>query len=144
MNLEKLRAHLESEEGKKSMEEYFGRIAREKEMKDSQLVRFHKSYSNIFGEIIEKIITKYESDEYILKEMKLGFEPRCPLYYFMFNYAEKYGRECNDKEYEKYGNDFTGGLYFINGYYIQIMHGQGSAIRIDKDERLSKLERITK
>ena len=62
--LEKLRAHLESEEGKKSMEEYFGRLNRIEEMKNSQLDRFHKNYSDRFEEILEKIITKYESDEY--------------------------------------------------------------------------------
>ena len=142
--LENLREHMKSEEGQKSMEDYFLKKIKKDEIKESQLERFHENYSDRLEEIFEKIIHKYESSKYVNREYGLGFEPRRPLYFFMLEYAQKHGRELTDKELEKYENDFTGEIYFIQGYYIQIMHGQGSVIRIDKDERLKKLNRILK
>ena len=51
------------------------------------------------------------------------------VYYFVYDYALKHCKPCKDK---KYWNMFTGGAYYIGSYVIQIMHGQGSVIRIDK------------
>ena len=46
-------------------------------------------------------------------------------------YAYKYCEPCEDK---KYLNMFTGEAYYIGSYVIQVMHGQGSVIRVDKVE----------
>lgn len=80
---------------------------------------------------MERLIDKYDSKEYRDKEFRLGFEPREPLFWFMFDYGMKYCEECTD---DKYWNDFTGGAYYVGSYVIQVMIGQGSVIRIDKQE----------
>ena len=74
-------------------------------------------------------MNKYYSYEYVKREYKLGYEPREPLLWLMFRYAQKYGKECNNKTYF---NMFTGEAYYLGSYVIQVMHGQGSVLRIDK------------
>ena len=130
----RLKEYLESEEGKKSSEEYFGKIRNRQMMEDSQMDRFHLKYdtSEKFSAIVEKIITKYDSAEYRDKEYKIGREPMESLFFFLFEYAGKYGRKVNKEEYKKYGNTFTSGLYTIHDYYFNLMCGQGSVVHITK------------
>lgn len=130
----RLKEYLESDEGKKSSEEYFGKIRNRQLMEDSQMERFHLKYdtSEKFSVIVEKIITKYDSAEYRDKEYKIGREPMESLFFFLFEYAGKYGREVNNEEYKKYGNTFTSGLYTIHDYYFNLMCGQGSVVHITK------------
>lgn len=111
---------------------YFKKLALRQKMERKQQKRFHEKYRKRLDEVIERLEKKYESNAYKDKEYKLGFEPRCPLYYFVFDYACKYCKPCKDK---KYWNMFTGGAYYIGSYVIQIMHGQGSVIRIDKKNK---------
>ena len=85
--------------------------------------------------IIEKIIDKYDSDKYVRKEYKLGYQPREDLYWVLESIASKYGEkvELNKENAEKYPlNMFTGSAYTFEGYLFQVMHGQGSVVRIDK------------
>ncbi len=35
-------------------------------------------------------------------------------------------------KYKEYLNEFTGQAYYIGSYVIQVMHGQGSVLRVDK------------
>lgn len=134
MDIEKLKEFINSEEGKKFNEEYFGRIKRIEDMKFSQIDRFHSKFGDreSFIQFLNKVEHKYSSDEYYNRWIKRGCEPEEALYWFLFDYASIYGRECDDSEWFKYGGDFTGELYYIHGYYFQVMHGQGSVIRIDK------------
>jgi hypothetical protein len=128
---------LKSEEGKKSIEEYFSNIERLEAMKENQLDRFHIKYNTkeLFVEFLEKVIIKYNSKEYNDRWYNRGTEPPESLYFFLFNYAQKYGRECDDAEWAKYGNMFSGDLYFIHGYYFNIMHGQGTVIKVTKADK---------
>jgi hypothetical protein len=48
-------------------------------------------------------------------------------------YAEKYGRECSEEEWNQYGNMFTSSLFFCSGYYFNRMDGQGSRIKVKKE-----------
>lgn len=129
-----LKNHLETKEGKNKCIEHFAKIVEQDKINNLQLERFHINYIDRFCEIIEKIIAKYESDEYVNREYKMGREPNTTLYFFLFEYAEKYGRKCNKAERKKYGNSFTSDIFYINGYYIQLMNGQGSVIKINKCE----------
>ena len=126
-------------EQEEKMDDYFRIIHEKRVMDEYHMKKFHDNYSDRFEEIMEKIITKYESDSYYNRESKLGYQPRTKLYFFMFEYAQKHGRELTETEEDKYSNMFTSGIYFLKGYYIQIMNGQGSVVRIDKDERTLKL-----
>jgi hypothetical protein len=99
----------------------------------NQLQRFHdKLESNLinFDQIISKIQTKYESDEYWYKYMNQHIEPPKELYHFLYEYAQKFGRDCDENEYNKFGNRFTSNIYYIDGYYFHQMNGQGTVIII--------------
>lgn len=100
--LEKLKKYLESEIGKKETEEYFNNIKIKKEINNKQLERFHLRIHSAdqFVEFIEKVISKYNSDKYINFWYNKGYEPPEFLYWFLFDYAEKYGRDCSDLEYD--------------------------------------------
>ena len=130
--IEELKKFLNSEEGQQEAEKFFSDLKNQEKIEKLQLERFHEKYSNRFTEILDKIIIKYESNEYKDREYKIGYEPRKTLYFFMFEYAKKYGREVTDEEYNQYENYFTGEMFYIEGYYIQIMLGQGSIIKINK------------
>ena len=105
-------------------------------MENQQIQRAHNYFSNNpneFNKFVEKVINKYESDKYYDRWYSKGIEPPKDLYWFLFYYAEQYGRKCNNSEWDTYGNMFTGELYYYNNYYFQIMHGQGSIIKILKE-----------
>ena len=101
--VEKLKAHLATEEGKQSAIDYFSKIRKEDEIKEKQLEKFHSKIKTKkdFGFFVDKVVSKYQSDKYCDFWYKRGIEPRTPLYFFLFKYAKKYGREANRKEYHK-------------------------------------------
>lgn len=115
---------------------YLGERRKKDNTRESQLERFHVRAENIgwFCDIVDRIITKYQSDEYCDKWYGLGKEPPEELYWFLFQYAMRYGRECNEAEWRRYGTEFTSGMFFIHGYYISRLDGQGSCIIIDKSK----------
>lgn len=128
--------HFNSEEGKKSMEEYFGRIAARQKIKDQQVKRIHRIYGNNIDSFIEKLNSVYESKTYRDKWYSKGCKPPEKLYWYLLDYAKKYGEKINRKTnkdlLETYGNMFTSSIYKVGSYVIQRMDGQGSVIRIDK------------
>jgi hypothetical protein len=129
--VEKLREFLDSEEGKKSIEEFGNKIKREEERKDRWIEKFKKIAEPDIDSYLEKLIEKYDSDEYVRREYALGYEPRESLLWIALGYAKKYCKECTD---EKYLNMFTGEAYYIGSYVIQVMNGQGSVVKIEKIE----------
>lgn len=133
--IEKLKEHLSTEEGKRSIIDFFDKKNQEEEILNSQLERFHNRISSPeqFSELIEKIRLKYESDKYVTSWYKRGIEPPHPLYWFLYYYAAKYGRECTDEEWRKHSNGFTSNLIYCNNYYFNRMDGQGSVIVITKE-----------
>jgi hypothetical protein len=130
MELQKLRDWLNSEEGKKSITEYAEKINKKQEIITKQLERFNRLGN--FEQFIEKVIAKYNSVKYRNNWYSRGIEPPEDLFWFLFNYAEKYGRECNEEEWEQYGNVFSSALFFCNGYYFNKMDGQGTVIKVIK------------
>lgn len=118
-----------SPEGKKAVEEFWKQKDNRETILNYQLEKFHNLYKDKLDDVIEHIRNKYESKEYRLKEYRLGREPMESLYWFLFDYAEKYSIECHEKEYY---NDFTGKIYYLGSYVIQTIYGQGGAIIINK------------
>ena len=137
MELEDVKKWFESEEGQKSASDAIEKWAKEDETEEIQLEKFHKRFTNsqLFADFVEKVKTKYNSSEYKDFWYSKGCEPPENLVWFLFSYTKKYGRECSEKEIEEYGNMFTSGMYYIDGYYFNRMDGQGSVIKI-----LKKLE----
>ena len=132
IDFKKIDEWFDSEEGKKSIAKIAEKIEREERIKTKQLERLYKSGK--FLELTEKAIEKYNTDKYRDSWYKRGIEPPESLFWFLFDYAEKYGRECDEKEWGQYGNMFTSSLFFVNGYYFNRMDGQGSVIKVMKVE----------
>lgn len=132
IDFKKIDEWLDSEEGKRSIAEFAEKIERKERIKTNQLERLHKSGK--FIELTEKSIEKYNTDKYRDSWYKRGIEPPESLFWFLFEYAEKYGRECDIQEWKQYGNMFTSSLFFVNGYFFNRMDGQGSVIKVVKAE----------
>lgn len=126
---EKIKDFLDSEEGEKSMEEFTQKIINEQKHNDRWVEKFKKYCENNLDDTIVKLVTKYDSDEYVNREYKKGHIPRETLLWLVYGYATKYCPPCED---EKYLNMFTDEAYYIGSYVIQVMHGQGSVVRIEK------------
>lgn len=127
---------LQSDEGKEYMSKCWEDGEKAAELYASQVERFYQKHKDNMPAIIDKIMVKYESDKYVCKEYKLGYELRKDLYWVLNSIASKYGTEIeisseNEIKYPQL-NMFTGSAYIFEGYLIQVMHGQGSVVRIDK------------
>ena len=129
---EKLKEFLDSPEGQESIE----RFVEEMEHRDSHRQRWRDRMWNRIKEnidvSIEHLLNWYESDKYRDREYKMRYEPRERLLWVLLTVAEEYGKDCDEDTYETYSNMFTGDMYILGSYVIQVMHGQGSVIRIDK------------
>lgn len=121
--------YLNSQEGEKSIRKYFEKISKREEHTNRWIEKLKDKYQHNIDHIIEKLMGKYYSDEYIDREYKIGVQPRETLFWLVWEYSKKYSKECNDI---KYFNQFTVSGYYIGSYVIQMMSGQGSTIRIDK------------
>jgi hypothetical protein len=142
MELENIKDWYASEEGKASMAKYAEKSRRYQNHKMVWLDRFKKWAEPDIDAAIEKLCSWYESDKYRRREYNKGYEPRETLLWLAFEYAEKNCKECDDEEYL---NTFTGQAYYIGSYVIQVMHGQGSVLRVDKIKgpiKPSRKERI--
>ncbi len=106
-------------------------LVEKKQVTDRWVDKLKTRYESNMDYIIDKLIDKYYSDEYINREYKIGVQPREPLLWVVWDYARIYCQECND---EKYLNEFSGGSYYIGSYIIQIMYGQGCILNIYKNE----------
>ncbi len=130
IQLELLKKHLESDEGKASLKRFVEKMANRYTVRQRWVEKIHTYYGNDIDSLTEKLMDKYYSDVYRDREYgKCKCEPREPLLWVLMEYAETYGKKCKNK---KYYNDFTGVAYYLGSYVIQTMHGQGSVIRIDK------------
>jgi hypothetical protein len=133
MTIDEINAFFDSPEGKKSLEKFAEKIKREEEHKDRWIDRMWNRIEDDIDGSVEHLLNWYESDKYRDREYKMGCEPREELLWVLLGVAEKYGSEVGD-EYEIYANAFTGEMYKLGSYYIQVMHGQGSVIAIDKQK----------
>lgn len=130
--LQLLRDHLNSEEGKRSIKEYFDKIELIEQHDARWADRMYERIKDNIDESIEHLLKWYDSDRYRNREYKMGYEPRERLLWVLLDVAEKYGRRATEDEWDIYGNTFTGMIYIFGSYAIQVMIGQGSVIRIDK------------
>lgn len=132
--LKNINEFLKSEEGKKSLEEFFLQEEKKKEIEISQLERLRSKIKSDedFDNILNKIKKKYKSKEYYSRHMNKSMMPPETLYFFLFEYAVKYGKECSTTEYRKYAGPFTNAIFKMHGYYFELISGQGSLVHIFK------------
>jgi hypothetical protein len=133
--VEKLKEFLDTPEGQESIE----RFVEEQLLRDLHRQRWRdRTWERIKDNIdasIGHLLNWYGSDKYRDREYKKGYEPREALLWVLLSVAETRGEECTEEEIEMYANMFTGEIYKLGSYVIQVMHGQGSVIRIDKIEK---------
>jgi hypothetical protein len=125
---------INSDSFQKALDESVSKMIKRQEIRISKIVKFYNKYDDIINELIDKVISKYNSEEYYFKETSIGYEPRTKLFWLIRDYFKEYGRECIEEEYEKYGNMFTRDMYYYKGYIAHIMDGQGSVVNIFKVE----------
>lgn len=127
-----LAEYLDSEEGRKDMERYAEKLAKDLAHKDRWVERMWERIKEDIDGSIEHLLKWYESDKYRDREYGMGYQPREELLWVLFGVAERHGEECTDIEVDLYANTFTRSIYKLGSYVIQIMDGQGSVIAIDK------------
>lgn len=127
---EKIDTWFESEEGKQAMDRWVLKIEKEELQEKRNFNRVCKIIENTGLEVfIEKCTSKYESDEYVLKEYRCGYQPREDLLYYLYQYFEEFGLKTNE-----YTNMFMDCTYSIDDYYVGMMVGQGTAIKVYKKD----------
>lgn len=127
-----LSEYLDSEEGRKDMEKYVEKLAKDLAHKDRWVERMWVRIKGDIDGSIEHLLKWYESDKYRDREYGMGLQPREELLWVLFGVAETHGEECTDEEVDLYANTFTRSIYKLGSHVIQIMDGQGSIIAIDK------------
>lgn len=127
--LQWLKEHLETEEGKESIRKFAQKIGADQKVRNRWIEKFRVRCESDLDGALEKLTSKYYSEEYRNREHKMNVEPREPLLWLMWDYARTYCKECKDK---RYFNMFTAEAYYIGSYVISIMHGQGSVLAINK------------
>lgn len=125
---EKINAWFDSDEGKKAYEDFKLKCEKEDIQSDRNFNRVCRIIDNIGLEVfIEKCINWYHSDRYVMREYKCGYQPREILLYYLAQYFEEFGLKTDNNT-----NMFMDCTYEIGNYYIGIMYGQGTAVKIGK------------
>jgi len=134
MDIDKMRAFMESEEGKESIDRYAEKLQRGRDHRNRWIEKMKSWLGDDIDSGVERLLAWYGSDKYRDREYKMGYQPREELLWVLFNYSVFYGEEIQEDSdlYETYGNFFTWGMFKIGSYVIQVMNGQGSVIAIDK------------
>lgn len=136
MDIEKVKEWLNSPEGEESIKRFSEKMKAEEERKQRYIKYIHYNYKNRLDEIIQKLVDKYDSNEYINREYSLGYQPRETLLWVIFTYVKECGTEFTDEEYQKYGCMFTGEMYYLGDWTFEVMHGQGSVLNVCRKENL--------
>ena len=121
--LDNLKEWFDSEEGKKSLDEWAEKQKFNDELNQKYFNKFNSLTKQERRDLCRKIHDKYISKKYLDKEYKVCYEPRCELYYLLFEYGLRYGKPYED-ENEKY---VPTECYLIDDdIVIEMIYGQGS------------------
>ena len=118
----------ESEQGKAHFENYWKKI----DLKQSRFVRFTEWLKhNDFDKLMYRIILEH-NEEYREKCWHSGIEahPNNVLSFLIRYVADT----CEPVKVPQIDTDFANSVWFFNGYYFQLIHGQGTITRIYNKE----------
>lgn len=141
LDIDKIKESFIDSFSKESIDRYVEKLQKEREHRNRWMEKMKSWLGDDIDSGVEKLLTWYKSDKYRDREYEMGYQPREDLLWVLFNYSVIYGEEIQEDSeiYEAYGNSFTGGMFKIGSYAIQVMHGQGSVIAIDKiDEQFKE------
>jgi len=124
MDIEALKAYLDSPEGKAQTEKFFNELAEKQKLKEARYRRFEKWLeTNDFDKLMYRLILEH-GEEWREKCWHKGYEVysnnklRFVTSYVFDNLAPI--------SVPKLENMFPTEIRFFKGYYFRIMHGQGS------------------
>ncbi len=129
--LEKLKAFLETEEGKESIKKFSDDIAFREELKNINIKRVRKMFNDqeSFDKLVNKIIAKHDDNwiDHCYKKGVMSYS--WEILYSLFDLAEAQGKEIEPID------DFTkhfpsSDLYMIMHWQFAITHGQGSVCSV--------------
>lgn len=116
---------LESDEGEAAIAEFKKDLTIKKKIREGRFDKFEKWLEeNDFDKLLYRLILQH-SDEYRNKFWEWGCEPYPNnIMNFIFTYVvERVGKIVHIKELDC---DFPNAIWEFNGYYFQIIWGQGS------------------
>ncbi len=128
--LEKLKAYLESDEGKKSTDEYFNKLSFKEKIRQGRLTKL-KTYleTNSFDDLMDRML-KENGEEWVDKCYAKGYEPY-PTNILNLIIKLIMNREQEESPISE-DIDFLSGEWVYNGYAVQLFCGQGCFYRILK------------
>lgn len=140
MDIEKMKAYMESPEGKAETEAYIAKMAKEQEIADGRYVRFEKWLeTHDFDNLMYRLILEHDDDY-----RNMCYHKGCEPYpnnklNFLIDYVEA---RIAPITVTALACDFSNVIYFIKGYYIQHIWGQGVITRIYNKDDLKQLLQV--
>lgn len=137
-SIKRLKQILSTEEGRHQTYKFFNDLRLKKLIYERHIDTFHNIYGKDYekyGKLVESIIKKYKSEKYRDKWYSKGIEPPESLFFLLYDHAVKYYEEIDRTSisFKEHASTFTEALYYVNGFYIQKLNGQGTCILVDKD-----------
>ncbi len=76
MGIDKIRAFMESEEGKESIDRYVEKLQKEKENRNRWIEKIKSWLGDDIDSGVERLLAWYRSDKYLNREYKMSYQPR--------------------------------------------------------------------
>lgn len=129
--VEKIKAFLESPEGKESLIQFSEKINFESKLKKSQVEKIKRMFNDqeTFNILVNKIINKHDK-AYINKCYKNGYMPHpMNILYSLFDLAELEGFELSES-LDGFTENFPSCIMEYMDWQFAITHGQGSVCSV--------------
>jgi hypothetical protein len=128
--IEKLKAFLETDEGKESIKKFNEDIAFKEELKNRNIKRVRQMFNDqeSFDKLVTRILEKH-NDNWRDHCYKKGVMPYpWELLYSLFDLAETQGKEID--AIDNFTEMFTSSIYTYNDWQFAITYGQGSVCSV--------------
>jgi hypothetical protein len=134
MDLDKLKAFFESEEGLKSLEVFADKMKAERRRIDRANEYIQRMKKPIFDERLKEEIAKH-NDEWTDRCYSKGVMPYpTNLIELLFDAAQTYGKPFKGV-LDDFDSDWCGSSVKYRGYYFNWINGQGTVIRIFNENK---------
>ena len=127
-------AYMKSPEGKKSMEDYFEKLAKKDAIERARAQRIKDHFSNeiSFDHLMKRVLEKQRI--YDARHYKTYSERSLHVTNLLWELASSEGTEI--EPIDGLTENFSSMIYNYYGYQFAITHGQGSVLSIYKDKEL--------
>jgi hypothetical protein len=130
----KAQEFLDSDDGKKFTDDFVNKQKINDFHENRRVQLIHKKFGSDIDSFIEKVETKYDSDEYKDRWYLRSIQPEEMLYWCLYDYAKFLNRRASIELIDEYGSEMFGGneAYIVGSYFFQLISGQGAAIIVRK------------